>query len=144
MILDRMGTRALALGMMAIGLAACHSLRPIEASQLTSSNIDRIWVTRADLSKFELYAPRVTGDTLAGFLEGGQYREMMLSETSQLEARRSDPTRTTVLGVVTGATLLAGMLYMANRNYVGDGATCYTARDGTPVPCCAGKTTISC
>ena len=131
--------------MIAFGLAAaCHSLRPIEASQLSSINIDRIWVTRADLSRFELYAPHVTGDTLAGFLEGGQYREMMLSETSQLEARRSDPTRTAVLGAVSGAALLAGMIYMANRTYVGDGATCYTPRDGSVIPCCAGKTTVAC
>jgi len=131
--------------MMAFGLAAaCHSLRPIEASQLSSTNIDRIWVTGADHTKFALYAPRVTGDTLAGFLEHGQYREMMLSDASRLEAKRPDATRTAVLGAVSGAALLAGMVYMANRSYVGDGATCYTARDGTVVPCCAGTTTINC
>ena len=134
----------LALLLAAALTAACHSMRPIEANQLTARSVDRIWVTGADHAKFELYAPRLTGDTLAGFLVDGQYREMMLSDASQLEARRPDATRTAVLGAVTGAALLAGMIYMANRNYVGDGATCYTARDGTPIPCCAGKTTINC
>ena len=124
-------------------LTACHTMRPVAPGDLTSTSIDRVWVTRPDYSSFILSAPHVTGDTLAGFVDG-VYRELLLSETKTIEQRVGSPARTTALSVGIGAVVLSGMIYMANRNYVGDGQTCYAGYNGIIVPCCAGKSTISC
>lgn len=123
--------------------AACHTMRTVEPSRLISYSIDRVWVTGSDQTTVILHAPRVTGDTLAGFVDGN-YREMLLADTKTIKQRVGSPGRTTALGVIIGAVTLSGMVYMANRNYVGDGQTCYAGRDGIVVPCCAGKSTISC
>jgi len=124
-------------------LAACHTMRPVATSDLTSTTIDRVWVTRTDYSMLIFSAPHVTGDTFAGFVEG-VYREMLLSDTRAVEQRVTAPGRTTALSVGIGAVVLSGMIYMANRNYVGDGQTCYAGYNGIIVPCCAGKSTINC
>jgi len=124
-------------------LAACHTMRPVAADDLTSTSIDRVWVTGTDWSMTIFSAPHVTGDTLAGFVDGA-YREVLLSDTRKIEQRVTARGRTTALSVGIGAVVLSGMIYMANRNYVGDGQTCYAGYNGIIVPCCAGKSTINC
>jgi hypothetical protein len=123
--------------------SACHTMQPVSPSELTAGAIGAVWVTRSDRSMVVLQAPRVTGDTLAGFVDGA-FREMPLSQATKLTVEKAARTRTLVLGVTTGVTLLGAFVYMANRSYVGDGQTCYTPKDGDVVPCCAGKSTLSC
>ena len=118
-------------------------MRPIPVSQLISTPIARVWVTEADQTTIVLHGPRVTGDTLGGFVDG-KYREMLLSDARVIRQRAAAPGRTAVLGAVAGVATLTTLVYFANRSYVGDGQTCYAGRDGIVVPCCAGKSTISC
>jgi len=123
--------------------AGCHTMQVVQPSALTAGAVGAVWVTKTDRSTVILQAPRVTGDTLAGFIDGS-FSEMLLSQTSKLAMRVPAHGRTVAVGVTTGVTLLAAFVYMANRSYVGDGQTCYAGRDGTVVPCCAGKSTVSC
>jgi hypothetical protein len=126
-----------------VALAACHKMETMPAEKLNSTVIDRVWVTQNDHTTFVLHAPRLMGDTLQGFVDG-QYRELLLDQTQVIKRRTPAPARTAILGVTLGVAALSGFVYMANRNYVGDGQTCYAGRDGIIVPCCAGKSTISC
>jgi hypothetical protein len=123
--------------------AACHSIRPVQPTQLVSGAFTAVRVTAADRSTVILHAPHLNGDTLAGFVDG-EYREMLLSQTEAITARTRAPGRTLALGLVVGTSTLATLIYFANRSYVGDGQTCYAGRDGIIVPCCAGKSTITC
>jgi len=123
--------------------AACHSVRPVQPAQLVSGAFTAVRVTATDRSTVILHAPHLSGDTLAGFVDG-EYREMLLSQTETITARTRSPARTAALGIVVGASTLVTLIYFANRSYVGDGQTCYAGRDGIVVPCCAGKSTISC
>jgi len=118
-------------------------MRQIEATQLVSGNVAAIWVTAPDQSTVILHAPHLSGDTLGGFVDD-HYREMLLSDTQIIKARAPAPGRTAAVGITAGLTTLLTFIYFANRSYVGDGQTCYTPKDGTVVPCCAGKSTISC
>jgi len=127
----------------AVLLAACHTMQPVQPSALTAGAVGSVWVTKTDHSTVVLQAPRVTGDTLTGFVDGA-FREMPLSETTRLAMRIPARGRTVAVGVTAGVTALATFVYLANRSYVGDGQTCYAGRDGTVVPCCAGKSTVSC
>jgi len=136
---------ALAVAAM-LAATACHTMKEVQAYQLTAGAVGAVWVTKNDHSTVILHAPRVTGDTIAGFIDGA-FSELPLSETTKLVMRAPDRGRTVAIGVTTGVTLLAAMIYFENRSYVGDGQTCYRSasiNDGQAVPCCAGKTTISC
>ena len=123
--------------------SACHTMQPVRPSDLTAGTVSAVWVTKTDHSTIILQAPRVTGDTLAGFVDGS-FSEMLLAQTTKLVMRTPARGRTVAVGVTTGVTLLAAFIYMANRSDVGDGQTCYTPKDGDAVPCCAGKSTLSC
>ncbi len=138
---QRLALLAGAVGL--VSTAACHTMQPIQPSQLISTPVARIWVTGADRTTVVLHGPRLNGDTLGGFVDG-QYREMLLSDARTIQHRAPAPGRTAAMGVIVGVATLSTLIYFANRSYVGDGVTCYTPRDGTPVPCCAGKSTISC
>ncbi|HUK22472.1 MAG TPA: hypothetical protein VLV45_13075 [Gemmatimonadales bacterium] len=134
-----------AIAMMAsmFALGACHTWRHLDASQIESDEINRVWVTQADQNTVIMSAPRLFGDTIAGFVEG-QYREMPLADTRNLQERVFAAGKTTALGVSIGAVTLTGMIYMANRSYVGDGKTCNYGIDAVTVPCCAGQSTVVC
>ena len=124
-------------------LAGCHTMRDVAPSQLVESSVDHVWVTMADQSTVIVSAPRVMGDTLSGFVEG-QYRELHLSDTRAIQQRVLAAGRTTALGVAIGAVTMTTFVYMANRAYVGNGQTCSMGVDAVVVPCCAGKSTLSC
>ncbi len=135
---------ALVAGVMGlVSTTACHTMRPIQPSQLISTPVARVWVTAADRTTIVLHGPRVSGDTLGGFVDG-QYREMLLSDTRTIQQRAPAPGKTAAVGIIAGAATLATFVYFANRSYVGDGQTCYAGYNGIIVPCCAGKSTISC
>ena len=138
-----MKVKLLACAVLFVAGTACHEMRTVQPTQLVSTGFNPVWVTSTDKNTVILHAPHVSGDTLAGFIDG-KYQEMLLSNTQTIKARTSAPGRTAVLASVTGATVLGLFIYMANRTYVGDGQTCYTPKDGTPIPCCAGKSTVAC
>jgi len=133
-----------ALGAMAaLALGGCHTWRHLDANQIESAEVNRVWVTQTDQSTVIMSAPRLFGDTLAGFIDG-QYREMPLADTRKLQERVFAAGKTTALGVAIGAVTMTGMIYMANRSYVGDGKTCNYGIDAVTVPCCAGQSTVAC
>lgn len=119
-----------------IAIAACHTLTPVPASQVTPTSEPRVWVTRADHSTIVLDDPRIQGDTLAGLVHG-ESRRVPLSDAVTIKARRPAPVRTAVVVVLSSAFLLGGMYYMEHRPDVGDAQTCETGRFGDlPLPCC--------
>ena len=128
-------------------VAGCHSMRPLPPGQLTSADLpSRIWVTGVDHATVALDAPRITGDTLAGFV-GGTFREWRLFETTAIRSRQVAPGRTAVLGVATGVAALGAFLYLESRRDVGNGQICLNALDQRPMPftsCCPTQDTIPC
>ena len=92
-------------------LTACTTLQPVATPQqfIPTSRPDRIWVTQSDNSTLMFEAPRLLGDTLAGFV-GGRYQELLLPAVRWMGVRQPAPRRTTVLVaslVVVGAGLIA-------------------------------------
>jgi hypothetical protein len=128
-------------------LGACHSMRPLPPAQLNSADLPaRIWVTGTDHATVRLDAPRIMGDTLAGFVRG-EFREMRLFETTAIRARTPAPGRTAVLGVFTGVVTLGAFLYMESRRDVGNGQICLNALDQRPMPftpCCVAQDSVPC
>jgi hypothetical protein len=117
-------------------IAACHTLRPVAATQVRMTSEPRLWVTRADHSTIVLDDPRVHGDTLSGVNRGEPHR-VALSDAIAIRARRSAPLRTAIVVAASGAFLLGGIIYMEHIPDVGDATTCETGRFGDlPVPCC--------
>jgi len=92
-------------------LTACTTLQPVATPQqfIPTSRPDRIWVTQSDNSTLMFEAPRLLGDTLAGFV-GGRYQELLLPDVRWMGVRQPAPRRTTVLVaslVFVGAGLIA-------------------------------------
>jgi hypothetical protein len=139
----RPGLLRLVCAAFAIATAACHSMRPVQPSQLVATSIKRIWVTQADHSTVVVDAPQLRGDTLQGFVDG-QYREMPLSQATSIQTLRSARGRTTLLAVAAGVAALGAFAYFENRSYVGTSEACspaYIAQGpvdahcGGPCPC---------
>ena len=92
-------------------VSACSTLQPVATPQqfIPATRPSRIWVTQADNQTVLLEAPRLLGDTLAGFV-GGRYQEVLLPQVRWMGVRQPAPQRTTVLVaglVVLGAGLIA-------------------------------------
>jgi hypothetical protein len=132
-------------------LAACHTMRPLTASQIGSGREwDAVWVTRADRSTVIVHAPEVRGDTLSGFVDGA-YWEMSLAQVQSMRIRTGSPARTAVLATTSSAAGLALLVYLGNRNYVKSNAqTCSSGNttgdvaDNLPVPCCKVQPNTPC
>jgi len=126
-----------ALPVLVVGLAACHSMQQVHPSEINTLRAGRVWVTRAsDHTKFELIDPKVQGDTLEG-LAFGEYEKLPVSETADIEARKAAPMRTAALIAGVAGVALAGIVYMGNRSYVNESAqTCTTGLpDDNPIAC---------
>jgi hypothetical protein len=104
-------------------VSACHTVQPIQPSQLSSKAIYRVWITKANDSAIVLADPQLRGDTLAGFVNGA-YQEMALSEVRSLRAREPAYGRTALLAGALTAAAVAGLMYFENRSYVGGGEAC--------------------
>lgn len=92
-------------------LTACTTLQPVATPQqfIPTARPARIWVTQSNNATLLFEAPRLLGDTLAGFV-GGRYQELLLPEVRWIGYRQPAPRRTTVLVaslVVVGAGLIA-------------------------------------
>jgi hypothetical protein len=105
------------------GVSACHTMKPIQPSQLSSETIYRVWITKGNDSAIVLADPQVRGDTLAGFVNGA-YQELSLSEVRSLRARQPAYGRTALLAGALTAAAVAGLVYFENRSYVGGGEAC--------------------
>ena len=104
-------------------VSACHTMKPIQPSQLSSQTIHRLWFTKGNGSAIVLVNPQLRGDTLAGFVNG-EYEEMPLSETHSLRAREPAYGRTGLLAGALTAAAIATLVYFENRPYVGGGEAC--------------------
>jgi hypothetical protein len=128
-------------------VVACYDLRPLPPAQLNAAGLPaRIWVTSTDHATVPFDAPRITGDTLAGFVHG-EFREMRLFETTAIRARTMATGRTAVLGVLTGVATLGAFIYLESRRDVGNAQVCLNALDQRPMPftpCCVGQDTVPC
>ena len=128
-------------------VVACHTMRPVPAAHVNPVDLPpRVWVTSADRSTVILDAPRLTGDTLAGWV-GREYREIPLAQTTAIRTRERAPARTAV--VVTAATVatLGAFFYLESRRDVGDAQVCLNASDHIPdhfTPCCVGQDSVPC
>src|SRR5215471_17540315 len=93
---------------------ACTSFGPISPKEyIPIEHPTRVWVTKSDNSVVKVQLPKLLGDTLVGYVNG-DYQEMILSQTKQVQAKRLQSGRTAlmagavVLGVVTTGVVIAG------------------------------------
>jgi hypothetical protein len=124
--------------LVAVGVSACHTMRPLEKSQLAANpDLQRIWVTRTDKSTVMVERPEVIGDTLDGTVYGKRQR-IPLSDVTTVQERVSAPskTRNLVLAIaVVGAGATVALLNQ-NSNQENKNGLCYVAADQPPVNCC--------
>jgi hypothetical protein len=129
------------------GGAACHQMRPLPSTHLNPADLpQRIWVTTPDHSTVTLDAPRINGDTLAGWV-AGDYREMPLSDAIAIQTRERAPARTAVLATVTSVAMVGAFIYLEGRRDVGTAQVCLNASANMPMPytpCCIGQDSVPC
>ena len=92
-------TIAAALLPLASFVTACRTVVPVPSpSQYVSTKAPGlVWVTKTDNSVVALGSPHVVGDTLTGFVQGGEYLEMPLSSVQSMRANVAAPRRTALL-----------------------------------------------
>lgn len=117
-------------------LAACHTMQPVPPAELQAvPGPERVWVTRADHSTVLVLSPQLQGDTLKGFIFG-EYQKIPVSDAVSIQRQHQAPARTAALVLGATAVVLAGVIYQANRNYVGNAQTCTTGLpDDNPIAC---------
>jgi hypothetical protein len=100
--------RLSALVLLALYSSGCMSWRsePVSPAQLIAGQKpDVVRITRTDSSRVVIRSPSVQGDTLYGQLDSAQSGNpaarvgIPLAEVGEIATRRSDPTKTTLLGV---------------------------------------------
>src|SRR5262245_53820716 len=126
-------TRFVAAILMTTTLAGCTTFGPVSAREyLPIQHPSNIWITKSDNSVVKMQAPKLLGDTLVGYVNG-EFQEMRLSQTKQIQAKRPAPGRTAIaagaviVGVAAGAALVIGS--GGNACLKWDGGT------GTWIPC---------
>ena len=115
-----------------MGLTACTRMGPIAAREyIPVSRPSSVWVTRGDNAVVQMQVPRLLGDTLVGYVNG-EYQEMILSQTKQVQARVPQPGRT-VLAIGAGVAGVVGVAFLI----AGTEALCVNRRggDGFIMPC---------
>jgi hypothetical protein len=122
-------------------------MRPLPPSQLNPADLpQRIWVTTPDRTTLMLDAPRLTGDTLAGWV-AGDYREMPLSDAVAIHFRERAPARTAVLVTATSVAMVGAFIYLESRRDVGTAQVCLNASANMPMPytpCCLAQDSVPC
>jgi hypothetical protein len=128
-------------------IAACHSMRPLEREKWNPADLpQRIWVTGPDHTTIRLDAPRITDDTLAGWV-AGEYREMPLSDATAIRTRERAPARTAVVVTVTTVAMLGAFIYLEGQRDVGNAQVCLNASANIPMPftpCCPTQDSVPC
>jgi len=116
----------------ALVLTACTTMGPIPPREYIPLNHpSQIWVTQRDNAVVVVQLPRLMGDTLVGYVNG-EYQELMLGQTKQVQARRPQPGRT-ALAIGAGVAGLVGVAFLIN----GGASYCTVRRggDGMILPC---------
>ncbi len=70
---------------------------PSPAQYVSTKAPGLVWVTKTDNTVLALGSPHVVGDTLTGFVKGGEYLEMPLSNVQSMRASVAAPHRTALL-----------------------------------------------
>ncbi len=92
-------TVAAALLPLAPLVIACRTVIPVPspAQYVSTKSPGLVWVTKTDNTVLALGSPHVVGDTLTGFVKGGDYMEMPLSSVQSMRASVAAPHRTALL-----------------------------------------------
>ena len=108
--------RGVAAVLMMTSLTACTTFGPIAPKEyIPIQHPMQIWVTQADNSVIVVQVPKLLGDTLVGYVNG-DYQEMLLSQTKQVQTRRQAKGRTAlalgaaVAGVAVLGVVISGVL----------------------------------
>jgi hypothetical protein len=115
-----------------LSLGACTSFGPVSAREyLPIEHPSNIWITRSDNTVVKMQAPKLLGDTLVGYVNG-EFQEMRLSQTKQIQAKRPQPGRT-ALAVGAGVLAVAAISAVV----AGSGSPClkWDGSTGTYIPC---------
>jgi hypothetical protein len=100
-----------------LAMWGCTTLAPIDARHyIPGHRPPNVWLSLRDGSTVFLRGPRVMpeGDTLVGFVGGGNQRLIPLADVTAARATRPAPGRT-LLVVGGGALLIAGLLFTVTR-----------------------------
>ncbi len=91
---------------------ACRTVVPVPspAQYVSTKSPGLVWVTKTDNSVVALGSPHVVGDTLTGFVPGGDYVEMPLSTVQSMRASVAAKGHTMLL---VGGILAAGAVATA-------------------------------
>jgi hypothetical protein len=119
-------------GALMLTLSACTSFGPVPAREyLPIEHPTNIWITKSDNTVVRMQAPKLIGDTLVGYVNG-DFQEVMLSQTKQIQAKRPQPGRT-ALAVGAGVVGVAAVAVLA----AGKGSPCvkWDGTQGGWVPC---------
>ena len=87
----------------ALANTACRTMKAVSLEQLSALSPDRAWVTHADDAVVVVFVPQVSGDTLAGYVNG-QLTQVPRADLKQVVVRKAAPMRTALLvgGVAVG------------------------------------------
>jgi hypothetical protein len=121
----------------AILASACHTMRPLERSQLRANpDLQRVWVTRSDRSTVIVDRPELVGDTIEGQVAGRQER-IPLSDVTTMQTRvvSGSKTRNLVLAIATVGAAGTVALLNAKSSQPKNGL-CFVAADLPLVNCC--------
>ena len=123
-----------AVGLLVLTLAGCHAPSGVgyPAHYITANAPMRVWVTETNDSVLIFNGPKMSRDTLTGFVNG-RYRELPASQVKFVKAMLPSHWRTAV--VVSAAALGVGAVFVTitNAKKVGS-TTCYDERNDV-VPC---------
>ena len=132
---------------LAVGLAACHTMRPLDRGSLNTADLpQRVWVSAPDRGTVRLDAPRIAGDTLQGF-DDGKFRELVLTPGTVVRAKQPSQAKTAAMVAVASALTLTSLMYLESRRETGQAQVCLNTLDQRPqpfTPCCVGQDTIPC
>jgi hypothetical protein len=101
---------------MALGSAACTSVRPVRPANLASKELPQVVsVTYPDHSVLVLMNPALSADTLRGLRWGTQDSVAVpLDSVQTVEAKVHDPTKTLLLVAALGALTLSGVYLLSS------------------------------
>jgi hypothetical protein len=117
-----------------LGFGGCHSPQDLgyPGHYINANAPMRVWVTQPNDSVIIVNGPKMSGDTLAGFVSG-RYRELAPSQVKFVKAMLPDHVRTAL--VVSAAALTVGGVFLAITNAPQHGSTtCYDEHNDV-VPC---------
>ncbi len=125
---------ASAVGLLVLSLAGCHAASGLgyPAHYITANAPMRVWVTETNDSVVIFNGPKMSGDTLTGFVNG-RYRELPASQVKFVKAMLPSHWRTAVVASAAALGVGAVFVTITNAKKVGS-TTCYDEHNDI-VPC---------